>query len=81
MKDQYRTISFNLNGKDVTCTVDCRASLTDLLLNDFRPSGSAAKKSERWKACLVPAENCPISSRRLWMKPQFSADSARQASS
>ena len=36
MKDQFRTISFNLNGKDVTCTVDCRASLTDLLRNDFR---------------------------------------------
>ncbi|MBR4442709.1 MAG: hypothetical protein IKS52_05495, partial [Clostridia bacterium] len=23
------------------------------------------RTSERWKACLVPAENCPISSRRL----------------
>lgn len=36
MIDQYRTIEFNLNGKDVKCVVDARASLTDLLRNDFR---------------------------------------------
>ena len=36
MKDQYRLIEFNLNGKDVACMVDCRASLTDMLRNDFR---------------------------------------------
>ncbi len=33
---QYETIHFNLNGKDVERTVDVRASLTDLLRNDFR---------------------------------------------
>ena len=36
MKDQYRMVSFNLNGKDVTCMVDCRESLTDMLRNEFR---------------------------------------------
>jgi carbon-monoxide dehydrogenase small subunit len=33
---QYKTVHFNLNGKDVERTVDVRASLTDLLRNDFR---------------------------------------------
>jgi len=35
MKDQYRLIEFNLNGKDVACMVDARASLTDMLRNDY----------------------------------------------
>jgi carbon-monoxide dehydrogenase small subunit len=35
MKDQFRLIEFNLNGKDVACMVDARASLTDMLRNDF----------------------------------------------
>ena len=33
---QYQTVRFNLNGKDVERTVDVRASLTDILRNDFR---------------------------------------------
>ena len=33
---QYQTVRFNLNGEDVERTVDVRASLTDLLRNDFR---------------------------------------------
>lgn len=33
---QYQTIHFNLNGREVERTVDVRASLTDLLRNDFR---------------------------------------------
>ena len=36
MENQYKLIKFNLNGKDVTTMVDVRASLTDLLRNDFR---------------------------------------------
>ncbi len=36
MKDQYRLVEFNLNGKDVACMVDCRASLTDMLRNEYR---------------------------------------------
>lgn len=36
MKDQFRLVQFNLNGKDVTCMVDARASLTDMLRNDYR---------------------------------------------
>ena len=35
-KIQYETIRFNLNGQDVERTVDVRASLTDMLRNDFR---------------------------------------------
>ena len=33
---QYQTVRFNLSGKDVERTVDVRASLTDMLRNDFR---------------------------------------------
>ena len=33
---QYQTVHSNLNGKDVERTVDVRASLTDMLRNDFR---------------------------------------------
>ena len=33
---QSQTVHFNLNGKDVERTVDVRASLTDMLRNDFR---------------------------------------------
>lgn len=33
---QYETVRFRLNGRDVERTVDVRASLTDMLRNDFR---------------------------------------------
>ena len=33
---QYQTVHFNLNGKAVERTVEFRASLTDMLRNDFR---------------------------------------------
>ena len=33
---QMQTVHFNLNGKDVERTVDVRASLTDMLRNDYR---------------------------------------------
>ncbi len=33
---QYQTVHFNLNGKDTERTVDVRASLTDMLRNDYR---------------------------------------------
>ena len=33
---QYQVVRFNLNGKDVEKVVDVRASLTDMLRNDFR---------------------------------------------
>lgn len=36
MERQYKTVRFNLNGRDVEHSVDVRASLTDLLRNDFR---------------------------------------------
>ena len=33
---QYQTVRFTLNGKEVERTVDVRASLTDMLRNDYR---------------------------------------------
>ena len=35
---QYKVVHFNLNGRDVEQVVDVRASLTDMLRNDFRMS-------------------------------------------
>ena len=32
---QYQTVHFNLNGREVERTVDVRASLTDMLRNDY----------------------------------------------
>ena len=34
---QYQTVHFKLNGRDVEKTVDVRASLTDMLRNDYHP--------------------------------------------
>ena len=36
MSKQYKLIRCNINGKDVEKMVDVRASLTDMLRNDFR---------------------------------------------
>ena len=36
MENQYQLIRFNLTGKDVEKIVDVRASLTDMLRNDYR---------------------------------------------
>ena len=36
MGKQYKLVRYNLNGKDVEQMVDVRASLTDMLRNDFR---------------------------------------------
>lgn len=35
MARQFKQINFNLNGKDVSCVVDVRSSLTDMLRNQF----------------------------------------------
>ena len=36
MKNPFRLVECNINGKDVSCMVDARASLTDMLRNDYR---------------------------------------------
>ena len=36
MENQYMLVKYNLNGKDMEQIVDVRASLTDMLRNDFR---------------------------------------------
>ncbi|MEA4965298.1 MAG: xanthine dehydrogenase subunit XdhC [Oscillospiraceae bacterium] len=35
MEKQYQLLHFNLNGREVSCMVDVRMSLTDLLRNEF----------------------------------------------
>ncbi|MEA5074481.1 MAG: 2Fe-2S iron-sulfur cluster-binding protein, partial [Eubacterium aggregans] len=39
MNKQYKHIHFTLNNREVDTMVDVRASLTDLLRNDFRMTG------------------------------------------
>ena len=36
MENQYKLLQFNLNGKDVSCMIDVRMSLTNLLRDEFR---------------------------------------------
>lgn len=36
MKKQYKVVNFTLNGKEVEKVIDVRASLTDMLRDDFR---------------------------------------------
>ncbi len=43
---QYQLVHFNLNGKDVERMVDVRASLTDMLRNDFHMT--SVKRAARW---------------------------------
>ena len=85
---QYKVVHCNINGKDVEKVVDVRASLTDMLRNEYHLT-SVKKGCEVGEcgACnvlidgeaLAPTESFPISSRRLSMRPPFSAASVRRA--
>ena len=80
MSAQYKLVRFNLNGKEVEKMVDVRASLTDMLRNDFRMT-SVKKGCEVGEcgACNVLIDGEAF--RHLWRRPQFSAASAHLASS
>ena len=39
MSVQYKVVHCNINGKDVERSVDVRASLTDMLRNEYHLSG------------------------------------------
>ena len=60
---QMQTVHFNLNGKDVERTVDVRASLTDMLRNDYRLT-SVKKGCEVGEcgACTVLVDGTAIDS-------------------
>jgi len=60
---QYQTVHFTLNGKEVERTVDVRASLTDMLRNDFHME-SVKKGCEVGEcgACTVIIDNETINS-------------------
>ena len=47
MERQFKKIKFWLNDREVETMVDVRASLTDLLRNDFRMT--SVKKAARWE--------------------------------
>ena len=60
---QYQLVHFNLNGKDVERMVDVRASLTDMLRNDYHMT-SVKKGCEVGEcgACTVPVNGEAIDS-------------------
>ncbi|WP_418725252.1 xanthine dehydrogenase subunit XdhC [Dysosmobacter sp.] len=60
---QYQTVHFTLNGKAVERTVDVRASLTDMLRNDYRMT-SVKKGCEVGEcgACTVLVDGTAIDS-------------------
>ena len=77
---QYQTVHFNLNGKDVERTVDVRASLTDMLRNDFRMT-SVKKGCEVGEcgACNVWAEGKHIRTLEGLLGPNGELSDIQQA--
>ena len=55
---QYQTVHFNLNGKAVERTVDVRASLTDMLRNEYRMT--SVKKGCEVGECGACNVICPV---------------------
>ena len=53
---QYKLVRFNLNGKDVEKMVDVRASLTDMLRNDYHMT--SVKKGCICLRTMGPLKDC-----------------------
>ena len=70
---QYQLVHFNLNGKDVERMVDVRASLTDMLRNDYHMT-SVKKGCEPATSSLTASASTPAS---IWLSGQRVSVSAR----
>ena len=80
---QYKLVKCIINGEYRETMVDVRASLTDMLRNDYRLTSvkkgcEVGKISGHWRAFWDRMESCQISSRRLLMRPRYNADSAHR---
>ena len=75
---QYKLVKCTINGEYRETMVDVRASLTDMLRNDYRLT-SVKKGCEVGEcgACNVIIDG-QISSRRLLMRLRYNADSAHR---
>ena len=75
---QYQLVHFNLNGKDVERMVDVRASLTDMLRNDYHMT-SVKKGCEVGEcgACNVIMTASASTPASIWLSGQRASASAR----
>ena len=75
---QYQLVHFNLNGKDVERMVDVRASLTDMLRNDYHMTsvkkGCEVGSAEPATSSLTASASTPAS---IWLSGQRASASAR----
>ena len=78
MSKQYKLIRCNINGKDVEKMVDVRASLTDMLRNDYHLT-SVKKGCEVGEcgACTVLIDGETFNSCTIWLSGRTASTSAR----
>ena len=76
---QYQLVHFNLNGKDVERMVDVRASLTDMLRNDYHMTSvkkgcEVGGSAEPATSSLTASASTPAS---IWLSGRRASVSAR----